>query len=159
MTNPSRRRRRTLLFAGISAAVVSAAVIFVVMTTVSSGGALEYFKSVDEVAKDAPAWKGRRVRLHGNVVSGTIQKKRESMDYRFAVHRGNRWVEVTYTGLVPDTFKDCAEVVVTGQLRPDGKIFAAESIAGKCPSKYDQNQRATGCGEGMKADVLAQRTR
>jgi len=41
-----------------------------------------------------------------------------------------------YTGIVPDTFKDDSEVVLTGMLTKDG--FMANDLTAKCPSKYDE---------------------
>ena len=43
-----------------------------------------------------------------------------TLDYRFKVQNGDYSVLATYTGVVPDTFKDGAEVVLTGRLGPDG---------------------------------------
>ena len=40
-----------------------------------------------------------------------------------------------YTGVVPDTFKGEAEVVLTGRLEADG--FKATGMTAKCPSKYE----------------------
>ena len=46
-------------------------------------------------------------------------------------------VNASYTGVVPDTFKNGAEVVLKGQLH--GQSFAVESngVMAKCPSKYE----------------------
>jgi len=48
---------------------------------------------------------------------------------------GDYKVVATYTGLVPDTFKDGAELVLTGKLGPQG--FQATDMTAKCPSKYE----------------------
>ena len=112
---------------------------------------------MDEAAATPARWSGRRLRLHGNVVKGTIQKKKGSMSYRFALYHGDRWVEVTYTGMVPDTFRDCAEVVARGRLSRDGSRFTADQLTAKCPSKYDMKQRSRGCGDAIQHKVLAQR--
>tara|TARA_B110000263_G_C14849452_1_gene303463 strand:- start:65 stop:415 length:351 start_codon:yes stop_codon:yes gene_type:complete len=52
---------------------------------------------------------------------------------------------VTYTGVVPDTFRGEAEVVVRGTVQPNTTgasdltmwTFHGESITAKCPSKYE----------------------
>ncbi|MBK8480090.1 MAG: cytochrome c maturation protein CcmE [Proteobacteria bacterium] len=150
-------RRRTLVLMLVSGGVISAAVLFLVFSSVSGGSALEYFKNVDEVTVQPQRWLGRRLRVHGNVVAGTIQKKPGTLDHRFAVHSRGQWLEVSYRGLVPDTFKDCAEVVVKGQLLPSGR-FAADTVTAKCPSKYDEKQRLSGCGDEVKPQVLSRRS-
>ena len=44
---------------------------------------------------------------------------------------------------MPDTFKDDAEVIVAGQVQPDGSFEAQELIA-KCPSKYEAAEKNQG---------------
>jgi len=48
-----------------------------------------------------------------------------------------RAVPVSYAGLIPDTFKDDAEVVVEGVCNPDDPSFNATTLLAKCPSKYE----------------------
>ena len=50
-------------------------------------------------------------------------------------------ITATYTGLVPDTFKSGAEVVVKGTLTPDNQVAVVpDGIMAKCPSKYDADE-------------------
>ena len=59
------------------------------------------------------------------------------MEYHFDVENNGYVVQAEYTGIVPDTFKNDAEVVITGRL--DGSTFHVEpdGIMAKCPSKYE----------------------
>ena len=104
--------------------VTGIGLLFVTLGT-GDDQALEYFKEVHEVLQEPSRWDGKRVRLHGNVIKGTIQKKATSLDYRFAVFSQGKWLDVTYSGIVPDTFKDCAEVVVKGTLRRQWSVATA----------------------------------
>jgi cytochrome c-type biogenesis protein CcmE len=140
---------------GVTVAVVIGAVGYMIYTTVSSGDALEYFKHVEEVTGAANTWKGQRLQVHGNIVAGTIAKTPASMDFLFALHREGQWLDVKYHGLVPDNFRDCAELVVKGRV-VDDHTFAADEISAKCPSKYD-GKRNTGCGHELRPQVLARR--
>ena len=144
------------MLAAISAIVLVGAMGYLIGSSINAGDALEYFKDVHEVLDNTSKWQGKRLRLRGNIVAGTIQKKISSLDYRFAMFTKGRWVEVTYRGLVPDTFKDCAEVVVRGKLIGPNH-FSADEITAKCPSKYSEKQRVSGCGTGLKPAVLAAR--
>jgi cytochrome c-type biogenesis protein CcmE len=45
-------------------------------------------------------------------------------------------VRATYTGVVPDTFKDSSEVVIKGQLSERFRV-APNGVMAKCPSKYE----------------------
>lgn len=140
----------------LSVLVVGGGVGYMVYTTVASGEALEYYKHVDEIMEAPAQWRDRRVQLHGNVVAGTIVKRGGSLDFKFALHRQGKWVEVVYVGIVPDAFKDCAELVVKGQLIDD-QTFKADAISAKCPSKYDGKRKPGVCGESHRDEVLAQR--
>jgi cytochrome c-type biogenesis protein CcmE len=139
----------------LTVAVVGGGVGYMIYTTVSSGTALEYFKHVDEVVTEPSRWKDQRLQVHGNVVAGSVLKRPGALDYRFALHRGGHWLDVTYSGIVPDNFKDCAELVVKGKL-VGAHRFLANEISAKCPSKYDE-QRTTGCGEELLKEVLPHR--
>jgi cytochrome c-type biogenesis protein CcmE len=97
----------------------------------------EYFKHVDEVMADPGTWQGKKVQLHGYVVEKSIERKRDSLDYRFRVHNNGQVVQATYSGIVPDTFKDGAEVVLSGELGPHGFTVAPNGVMAKCPSKYE----------------------
>jgi cytochrome c-type biogenesis protein CcmE len=94
----------------------------------------EYYKHVDEVMASPHQWEGKKLQMHGFVM-GTPLRARDSLDYRFTV--GNKGVTVgaMYSGIVPDTFKEDSEVVLSGTLEKDG--FHANNIMAKCPSKYD----------------------
>lgn len=117
----------------ISAVVLVTALVAVMYTTVSSGA--QYYKHVDEVMTDPSAWYGKNMQLHGFVVDKSIQQRPDTLDYRFKLKTGDHSVLATYSGVVPDTFKDGAEVVLDGRLGPEG--FKAHKMTAKCPSKYE----------------------
>ena len=104
----------------------------------SSGEAFEYYKHVDEVVSETASWQKKALQLHGFVVPGSIKKRfdRESgrLEYKFREINCGQEVEVQYAGVVPDTFKDGAEVVVKGSF--EGSAFHSTEVMAKCPSKY-----------------------
>jgi cytochrome c-type biogenesis protein CcmE len=114
----------------------------------------EYFKNVDEVISDHQAWQGKRVQLHGYVVPGTWVQRPNTLDYKFKVQnnpaRGSMpggIVEASYTGLLPDTFKDEAEVVLKGSFGPSGTFqVEKDGVLAKCPSKYEAASKAGNSG-------------
>lgn len=97
----------------------------------------EYYKHVDEVMAQPEAWYGKRLQLHGYVVPSSIMRKRDSLDYKFQVQSNGYVVPATYSGIVPDTFKDDAEVVLKGTLTPEGFQVEPNGVMAKCPSKYE----------------------
>jgi cytochrome c-type biogenesis protein CcmE len=97
----------------------------------------EYYKHVDEVMVEPESWHGKRLQLHGFVVSDSIMRRRDSLEYRFQIQNKGKVVPATYTGIVPDTFKDEAEVVLKGTLGADGFHVEPNGVMAKCPSKYE----------------------
>jgi cytochrome c-type biogenesis protein CcmE len=114
-------------------------------TTLSEG--TEYYKHVDEVMRQPDQWYGKRLQLHGFVEKGSILVKRDTLDYKFTVHTNGATVPATYRGIVPDTFKSDAEVVLKGTLGPNGFTVEPNGVMAKCPSKYE----ASGGGAAPKA--------
>jgi cytochrome c-type biogenesis protein CcmE len=98
----------------------------------------QYYKHVDEVMVDPEAWHGKRLQLHGYVSS--IERKRNTLEYRFNVESNGQVVPARYTGIVPDTFKDGSEVVLKGTLGAEGFDVERNGVMAKCPSKYEPSQ-------------------
>jgi len=106
----------------------------------SLGDNLQYYKQVDEVVTHMDKWTGPRLKMGGQVVKGSIFNKPGTMQYVFTVAHNGKSAVVHYTGVVPDTFKDNAMVVVSGKMTRKGYFDANEVIA-KCPSKYAAAQK------------------
>ena len=97
----------------------------------------EYYKHVDEVMVDPAPWHGKKLQLHGFVVEKSIKRRPNTLDYIFQVHSKGHVVNASYTGIVPDTFKDNSEVVIKGHLGPAGFVVEPGGVMAKCPSKYE----------------------
>lgn len=99
-----------------------------------------YFLNVSEAHAASPD-KLRQARLFGLVSGDNMNKKINSLSFHL-VDKDNSalTIPVHYTGMVPDTFKAGAEVIVEGSMNPDGK-FNAKTLMTKCPSKYKKENR------------------
>lgn len=104
----------------------------------------EYYKHVDEVMGQPADWYGKNLQLHGFIVPNSILRKRNSLEYRFKVQSQGQVVDASYSGIVPDTFKDDAEVVLKGVLSQDGFAVHPNGVMAKCPSKYEAQVDTTG---------------
>jgi cytochrome c-type biogenesis protein CcmE len=100
----------------------------------------EYYVHVDEVMTDPGLWHGKRLQLHGYVVDKSIWVKPQTLEYQFQIRNKGAVVTASYTGIVPDTFKDGSEVVLKGHLGPNGFAVDANGVMAKCPSKYVAGQ-------------------
>ena len=123
----------------VTVAVLVTAFAGLLWSTMRDG--TEYYKHVDEVMASPQQWQGKQLQLHGFVVPGSILEKRDSLEFKFKVQNNGSVVDAVYTGIVPDTFKDEAEVVLKGRLEPDGFHTEANGVMAKCPSKYDPAQK------------------
>jgi cytochrome c-type biogenesis protein CcmE len=102
-----------------------------------------YYYTVPELqAKGAV----NNVRVAGDLVNGTVTTGGVGDALHFKIITKGRpdiQLAVTYTGTVPDTFKDDpanpVEVVLEGDYLADG-TFAGRTMLAKCPSRY---KRAT----------------
>ncbi len=96
-----------------------------------------YYLTVDELLARGDGAYGEQVRLMGKVEDGSVVKNSETNNLRFAVTGGDgALLPVLYSGMVPDAFKQGADVVVEGSLTRVG-TFEADSLLVKCPSKYE----------------------
>ena len=74
--------------------------------------------------------------MPGYVVPGSIAGTHDRLKWKFDLQRNGKVISATFSGAPPDTFKDNAEVVLTGQLTAHG--FTATDMTAKCPSKYEE---------------------
>ena len=74
--------------------------------------------------------------LTGKVVDGSIQHVGDGINFRVRDRDGTTSVPVSYTGTVPDPFRNGREVIVT--VRRHGQTYVGEkdSLTTKCPSKF-----------------------
>ena len=129
---------------GATLAVLALAFAGLLWSTLSEG--TEYFKHVDEVMANRQAWEGKPLQLHGYVVPGSILQKPNTLEYRFKVQNNGAVIDAAYTGVVPDTFKDEAEVVLRGKLTSNGFQTDKNGVVAKCPSKYVEKAAAQKAG-------------
>jgi cytochrome c-type biogenesis protein CcmE len=127
----------------LSVLIVGTALGALLFTTMAESAS--FYKEVHEVMPNPDAWYGKNLNVHGFVVENSIAKRTTGdgkLEYRFQIQNGNHAVTAFYVGTVPDTFKDGAEVVLTGTLGPNGFQVKRNGVTAKCPSRYDPDQAA-----------------
>ena len=106
----------------------------------SLGEGAEYYKHVDEAQSSRARLAGKRLRVHGNVVLGSLVHQAGTLDYRFVMEskapREHATMNVDFHGIPPDLFKPGAEVIAAGVLGSNGQL-KSDRIETKCPSKYE----------------------
>ncbi|MCQ4188426.1 cytochrome c maturation protein CcmE [Methylocystis suflitae] len=91
-----------------------------------------FFYTPSELAKKQTA-SGARLRIGGLVKEGTVV--RNGQDVNFTVTDKTSDLAVSYTGLLPDLFREGQGVVVDGVLQPSG-AFRADSVLAKHDERY-----------------------
>ena len=119
----------------VTTLVLTLALSGVLWSTLAEG--TEYYMHVDEVLAEPDAWYGKNLQVHGYVVAGSRLVKPDTLEYRFQVENNGSVIDAEYTGLVPDTFQDGSEVVISGQLSSHGFMVKPNGVMAKCPSKYE----------------------
>jgi cytochrome c-type biogenesis protein CcmE len=112
--------------------------------------ALVYSKLVDEVLSKPADFKGRELRVEGDLKQGSIHFRESPCEWRFVLGKQGKEMPVRFPQcIVPDTFKDGMglKVTVQGKLTSDG-YFLANQVIPRCPSKYEMKERQ-GKGEKM----------
>ena len=117
----------------LTTAALTMAFVGLLWTTMADGTA--YYMHVDEVMVDPAAWHDKRLQVHG--YASNISWKPSTLEYRFEIEHNGHVVSAEYTGVVPDTFQDESEVVVSGRLEGHTLIVEPDGIMAKCPSKYE----------------------
>ena len=126
-----RRLKFVLIGLGIAATM---GFLFIVGTQKSDGG-FAYYVTVDEYLAHGASG---HFRVNGKVKTGSIERLDSGRRVTFTVRdtKTAAVLPVDFTGIIPDTFVDDADVVVEERRRDDG-VFEATTLLAKCPSKYE----------------------
>ena len=134
------RRKRLLIVLGIVAGLAIAAAL--VLQALNQNMMLFYDPS-QIAAGEAPA--ERAFRLGGMVTEGSVARAPGSLEVRFVVTDFQHSVPVSYTGVLPDLFREGQGVVAHGRLEANGVFVADEVLA-----KHDENYMPPEVAESLK---------
>lgn len=120
--------------------IVAAAITFLVWSSPDEG-VLEYVYA-DKVVDSPQDFVDREFKVHGNVVEGSLRQDSGDDTYYFVIEFKGRRLKVEYDDLLPDTFVEGGEVVLTGRLDEHSMVYKASEMTAKCPSKYEEQPGA-----------------
>ena len=121
-----RSRRLAIILGGLASLSVAAALV---LNALNSNVAF-FFTPTQVEAGEAPT--GRAFRVGGLVKQGSLE--RHQMTVRFVITDTARDMKVSYTGILPDLFKEGKGAVAQGHLNERGEFIASEVLA-----KHDEN--------------------
>jgi len=126
--DPDRKRKIRLVVALSAAVLLAAGLVY------TSFNASNEAKEPSQLVNASP---NQTYELTGDVVPGSIHHGAgDRLDFRISDRDGSHPIPVTYTGTVPDPFRDGREVIVTGKYEDGTFVGQRDSLITKCPSKF-----------------------
>ena len=124
---PRARRRMQALLLGLAALGTAVALVL----TALKDDIVYFYSPTDLQSKHVAP--GRHIRIGGLVEEGSVL--REGTTIHFRITDTTTAITVTYTGVLPDLFREGQGVVAEGKLG-EGGLFTAETILAKHDEKY-----------------------
>ena len=134
-----RSRRKVLIFA-----IVFGVAVATVLGLTAFEENLLYFYSPTQV-KEGEAPLTHSFRVGGLVVDGSVIREPDSLTVQFDITDNTEVMTVTYTGILPDLFREGQGIVAMGNLQEDGRFIAQEVLA-----KHDENYTPPEVAEAMQ---------
>jgi cytochrome c-type biogenesis protein CcmE len=134
-----RTRRALAIVAGLATLGVASALVL----NAFQSNLVFFFSPSQIVAKEAPI--ERNFRIGGLVEEGSLKRDGQSLTVNFVVTDMAQRIPVSYTGMLPDLFKEGKGVVAQGKLGPDG-VFHAEQVL----AKHDENYMPPEAAEALE---------
>jgi len=130
--DPARKRKLRFVTALTCALLLASALIY------TSFSASSEAREPSQLANAQP---GQVYELTGKVQPGSIRSEGTTHTFRVRDRSGSASVPVSYTGALPDPFRDGREIIV--DVRKQGTMFVGEkdSLVTKCPSKFTAEKK------------------
>ena len=142
-------RRQRLLLVGL---VLGGVIVSAALALRAFRENLVYFFSPTQVsAGEAPA---RAFRLGGMVVDKSVERETGSLTVRFLLTDFAHTVPVSYTGILPDLFREGQGIVAIGQMQ--GDTFVANEVLAKHDENYMPPEVADALAKSREAQGQAQ---
>lgn len=135
----TRKQKRLSVIAGGLAFLAAATAL----TFFALGQRASYFYMPADL-QTAKLEPGQRIRLGGLVEQGSIQRG-TGATVAFGVTDQEKAVKVTFTGILPDLFREGQGIITEGTFRADG-VFAADSVL----AKHDENYMPKEVADSLK---------
>ena len=138
----TRKMRRLVIVLACGAGLGSASAL----TLGAFSDNIVFFMSPGDVAHKAPA-PGRTIRLGGLVQAGSLRLTKVDGEptAQFVVTDGRSTLPVSYTGVLPDLFREGQGVVALGTIQPDHSFRAQEVLA-----KHDETYMPKDVADALK---------
>jgi len=136
-----KRQKRLYIILGI--VLGTSLIVGLVMYSLNQN--INLFYSASQIANsEAPV--GARIRVGGMVVEGSVKRSTDSLRVEFTLTDYEKNVNVVFTGILPDLFREGQGIITQGKMDEKGVFQAIEVLA-----KHDENYMPPEIAETMKA--------
>lgn len=142
-----RHKKLAIITAGVTALGFAA----ILVLNAFQSNLVFFFSPTQVVANEAPV--GKSFRIGGLVEEGSVQREDEGTTVKFAVTDTSEAIQVVYTGILPDLFREGKGVVAQGRIGKDG-VFKAEEVL----AKHDENYMPPEAALALEEAANAQKT-
>jgi len=125
-----KQRRMTFLATGFACLAIATALVLVAL----EDKVTFFYSPSDLVAEQVDA--ETRIRLGGLVVEGSIVKLDDGITTTFILTDGAAEVPVSFTGVLPDLFREGQGIIANGTLPVAGGPFIADEVLAKHDETY-----------------------
>ena len=119
----ARHKRLTFIVAGLAGLAIAVGLI----ANAFNQNLVFFFSPSDIQAKQAPI--NKDFRLGGLVEEGSVKRENDGLTVHFVVTDNANTIPVTFTGILPDLFREGQGVVAQGKLNENGVFLAKEVLA------------------------------
>jgi len=126
----TRKQKRLAVIAGGMGFILTA----VLLVMFAFGQSIAYFYVLNDLA-ESDVQPGTRIRLGGLVEAGSVVRG-EGSTVTFTVTDTLSQLPVTYTGILPDLFREGQGVVAEGRFEGMDKVFVADTVLAKHDETY-----------------------
>jgi cytochrome c-type biogenesis protein CcmE len=137
----TRKQKRLAVIAGGMSFILTA----VLLVMFAFGQSIAYFYVPADLA-ESDVQPGTRIRLGGLVEAGSVVRG-EGSTVTFTVTDTLKELPVTYTGILPDLFREGQGVVAEGRFEGMGQVFVADTVL----AKHDENYMPKDVADRLKA--------
>lgn len=135
-----KRQKRLFIILGI--VFGTALIVGLVMYSLNQN--INLFYSTSQIAQgEAPV--GKRIRVGGMVVEGSVKRSSKSLNVRFDLTDYAQQITVEFTGILPDLFREGQGIIAQGKMDAKG-IFQADEVL----AKHDENYMPPEIAASMK---------
>lgn len=149
--NPKRKKRLSIVLLILAGTGVSVGLVLYALEQ-----NINLFYTTTQIAQgEAPA--ATRIRVGGMVVDGSVERSTKDLQVSFLLTDYANQVKVSYTGILPDLFREGQGIIAQGKLDSSG-VFRADEVLAKHDENYMPPEVAESLQHAKKNKVNANDT-